>query len=501
MANGSSNDTETLVIGAGFAGLSVASALPQESVMVVDRGEPFDVAKAYAALELRNVPFQTGLLEPMVDAEARAMRSLIPGNDVNLPLSVFSVNVYSYMQGGISNWWGGYSARLTAETFKRDGVLAWPFELETLAPYYAEAEKRMRVHGDPEAADYTVYGPMPGWRLWRDYLKATFPRARVTPEAKNITDRDSGIGVCVGNGHCALCGNDAKMRPATTFPNVDVVGRSRIDELLFEGDRAVAARGVSDDGEAFSISFDRVVLAGGGLENVSLLQRSRLPSGVSKEIGSWYQDHTTCEILALMPDALPYYRLGAEGAVEIPELSGYFGDVEVKTLLLVTPPWREQAMEAMGEANNPDLKPEDVAATASRLGRFYLQMEIPPEWNLRVLSRDGQSFIDTLSYFRKLPLLDAAVLRIARKLGEHGVEVKRIYPHHRSAFGGHHYSGTTPMSRTDRAIVSPDQKLIGASNVYLNGASVMPRCGGSGPTLSIVALGLRLGDLLASRPG
>jgi choline dehydrogenase-like flavoprotein len=54
------------------------------------------------------------------------------------------------------------------------------------------------------------------------------------------------------------------------------------------------------------------------------------------------------------------------------------------------------------------------------------------------------------------------------------------------------------MSRTEGRVVSSEQLLLGTDNVYINGGSVLPRCGGSGPTHSIVALGLRLGEHLAN---
>jgi choline dehydrogenase-like flavoprotein len=54
------------------------------------------------------------------------------------------------------------------------------------------------------------------------------------------------------------------------------------------------------------------------------------------------------------------------------------------------------------------------------------------------------------------------------------------------------------MSRDASRVVDADLRLIGTDNVYVNGASVIPRAGGSGPTLTIAALGLRLGEYLAN---
>jgi glucose dehydrogenase len=49
-------------------------------------------------------------------------------------------------------------------------------------------------------------------------------------------------------------------------------------------------------------------------------------------------------------------------------------------------------------------------------------------------------------------------------------------------------------------VVDRDLKVIGTSNVYVAGSSVMPRAGGHGPTLTIVALAARLGEHLVASP-
>lgn len=493
----SNSDFETLIIGAGFAGMSVANELPQGSYAVIDRGEPFDLAEAYTKMSFKPREHYPGHLEAIVDAEAQLFASKDVRNNVDLPLSVLSSNVYSYVQGGISNWWGGYSARITDETFAQDGVISWPFGLQELGPYYERAEKLLRVHGDPDASDHTVFGAMPGHQYWKNYFSDLFPEARVTPEAKNLTDQNSApLGICMGNGHCALCGNDAKARPANIFPTIDVYGNSYVKEIIFEGGRAVAVK-VNAESEDVEITFDRLVIAAGGMENVALLKRSQLPDNVPKTIGHWYQDHTTCEVVGIMPKEYSHYNLGAEGAIEIPELSGYFDGIEVKTLMLALAPSQGQARQLT--PNNRILDIFNLPRNLERAARFYLQMEVPPEWNLRLRSKGEKSFIYTSPYLHHIPILDSVTLRIIKKMADAGIQIAEAFPYYRTAFGGHHYSGTTPMSAKKNGVVDPHQQLYGTDNVYINGGSVLPRCGGSGPTLSIVALGLRLGEYLASK--
>ncbi|HEX4053928.1 MAG TPA: GMC family oxidoreductase [Tepidisphaeraceae bacterium] len=64
--------------------------------------------------------------------------------------------------------------------------------------------------------------------------------------------------------------------------------------------------------------------------------------------------------------------------------------------------------------------------------------------------------------------------------------------------GNHHPAGTTRMSDDPRnGVVDAAGKVHGLSNLFVNGPSVFPTCGYANPTLTNVALSLRLADHLA----
>lgn len=71
--------------------------------------------------------------------------------------------------------------------------------------------------------------------------------------------------------------------------------------------------------------------------------------------------------------------------------------------------------------------------------------------------------------------------------------------------GGYHHMGTTRMAATpQRGVVDADCRVHGVGNLYVAGSSVFPTSGWANPTLTILALALRLGDHLGqtitSRP-
>ena len=68
--------------------------------------------------------------------------------------------------------------------------------------------------------------------------------------------------------------------------------------------------------------------------------------------------------------------------------------------------------------------------------------------------------------------------------------------------GTHHHLGGTRMSGDDRSgVVDADCRVHGSANVFVAGSSVFPTGGSVNPTLSIVALALRLGTHLKRELG
>ena len=70
----------------------------------------------------------------------------------------------------------------------------------------------------------------------------------------------------------------------------------------------------------------------------------------------------------------------------------------------------------------------------------------------------------------------------------------------RGMFGNQHNSGTTRMHRDPRSgVVDENCRVHGITNLYVAGSSVFPTQGGANPTLTIVALALRLADHIKER--
>ncbi len=75
-------------------------------------------------------------------------------------------------------------------------------------------------------------------------------------------------------------------------------------------------------------------------------------------------------------------------------------------------------------------------------------------------------------------------------------------PGHRPNLSAHHHAGTTRMARgPEGGVVDPEGRVFGVDNLYMAGASVFPTAGFANPTLTIVAMGLRLGEYVGRALG
>jgi choline dehydrogenase-like flavoprotein len=156
-------------------------------------------------------------------------------------------------------------------------------------------------------------------------------------------------------------------------------------------------------------------------------------------------------------------------------------------------PYNSQAQDALyfqaEHAPNPD-------------SRLLLGSEVDEFGMPRIQARVRFSEIDRLTVTEFYRQLDRG-LRTAElgflEYGEAGLEeyLERITSRFDSFS---HHLGTTRMSANPRSgVVDPDCKVHSIGNLYVSGGSVFPTSGHANPTLTILALALRLADDLISQ--
>lgn len=144
------------------------------------------------------------------------------------------------------------------------------------------------------------------------------------------------------------------------------------------------------------------------------------------------------------------------------------------------------ALEVMSEqAPNPDSRVLLDMRRRDALGQPRAKLD----W--RVSSQDVATIVRTLE------LIGAEFA--ARRLGRFHVPLHPHLPSPRLR-GGRHHMGTTRMSADPaHGVVDSDCRVHGLRNLYVAGSSVFPTGGYANPTLTVVALALRLGAHLRER--
>lgn len=484
--------TRTLVIGAGLCGRTVASHLEGEC-LIIDRGERRSYQECLDRYRAANAEEGT-----RQHAEELAYRSDLPWNEVPR-LSPHCHSRYSLICGGASNWWGGNVRRLPASTFERtDGPISWPFGLSKLEPWYEAAERRLNLAGDPAYNPSIVTATMPGFEHWRYALRPHFDAVGLSSVALNHGRHGGfGQGVCRGRSNCAICYEDAKARPDNLFAETDILPQTLCLRLSFEGDRATRAE-CFNGRELFEIEFDRCVIAANGIESVALLQRSELPSGTRhEEIGRYFQDHAHVHFVCRTERPLPFNVSGGLAHVYLPEVAGSYRGIEISAFALTHRPLKGSLKDVLwkGCADQPLQK---FWHELNRTLTIFCELEMPPDSRYRVNSDDERVWVEDQTYPELIARYDRIIPDIVERLEGHGLRVVDVEAFYRSGYGGHHFCGGLNLGSGPSAVVDEDARLIGTSNVYVSGTSVIPRSGGEGPTLTAIALAERLGASLAS---
>jgi choline dehydrogenase-like flavoprotein len=161
-----------------------------------------------------------------------------------------------------------------------------------------------------------------------------------------------------------------------------------------------------------------------------------------------------------------YSDLSAGGWSRVPDKARHFALIEVINLIEQSP-----------DPDNRVTLGESLDLFGQRQARIYWR------WN----ERDADSVRRSREIMR-------AALRSA------GIGELQLTPETYNVSSSHHHMGTTRMHDSARyGVVDRDCKVHGLANVYVAGSSVFPTGGFANPTVTIVALAIRLADHLKQR--
>ena len=474
---------DVVVIGSGLGGSTLAYRLAQRGlhVLVVEQGD-----------FLRRPPRR-------------------PNDPVGLHIESFDPR--PTLVGGPTKFYGAAMYRMRERDFQgtrheAGESPAWPITYADLEPYYCEAERLYRVHGardgDPTEPPRSVPFPYP-----------PLPHA---PMVSTMVDRLRDSGTCVSpmpraldyavGGKCVLCPTcdayycqlDAKMdaeiaalRPALGTGYVKLLTRAECLRILTtnNGSKATGLL-IRRDGKEETVHADIVAVCAGVPNSARLLLESRSsghPLGLGNStrcVGRYFGGHTTGMIFPLLsvtrlPDmhtktfAINSYYDGALGwpyPTGVIQAAGQIPFWEAE----VVPRWKKPFARFIGQRS---------------IYCFYMTEALP--------TRESGFEFDRGAVVRMMPPLENA--ETFRKLRVLAIDVfKRagyrvVSPGHRSLW---HTIGTARFGiDPGSSVLDPNCKVHDIDNLYVVDASVLPSAGAVNTGLTIAALAVRVGDVIA----
>ncbi|MBI2255268.1 MAG: GMC family oxidoreductase [Proteobacteria bacterium] len=488
-------ETDIAIIGAGAAGITLARELIGDSrrVMLIESGG-FDL-----------------------DTDTQA---LYEGESQGVDYALDAARLRYF--GGSTNHWGGFCRPLAEIDFEtRDWVphSGWPLSRADLDPYYTRAQAVCQLGRDLTAADF-------------DDTAAWAKRGLGAP----LPFADDAFVTRFFIYSAPLRFGEAYRDEVGRAPNIVTYLNSNVLEIVPDAmARQVELLRIGTlGGHTFDIRPKICVLACGGIENARLLllSSSVQPAGLGNGndlVGRFFMEHVH------VPGQIALIAMDDKAAIpagynEPKEINGalvrailmpsdaYLRREKRLGLNIAIYPMRAPGAEGTPEAERPSeagiaqlLQLQSAGASATIFGASCAAEPIPTPGNrvLLAASRDalGQNraklvWRPTIEEHRDLARnVDA----LGQSFGRWGRGLVKALFTEKPAWGedeigwGNHHVGTTRMAIDPKqGVVDADARVHGLGNLYVAGSSVFPTGGPVNPTLTIVALTLRLADHIKS---
>lgn len=475
---GASADCDVCIIGSGPAGLSLALALIDTplSVCVLESGG----LEREAAYQELNEGTRSGLSDTLVGSRPRLL-------------------------GGASFVWTGFCAPLDREDLEPiDGLPlgGWPISYDELVPHYRAACRLLGM-----APDFFTRG-----HFNDDELLAFTDGSLDTKVFKESP-------VWLGGRYYD------RLRLSE---NVDVWLHATATGLSRRGSRLDGVSAVDLSGNRLQVSARQVVLAAGGIENARLLLNwseqdpTLLAGDVQANVGAFFAVHPHLFFGACLftreAARLPLYQpsRGEDGVVVHAFLQLSRAERQRRRLFKVIFKQVRPAPPAESREYDAELLGAWEGEDQVMFDDLHLQSEMPLSRDSRIALLDARDAIGLRQVSVSLHV-EPEVYRTwreslqiyVRALGSHHYgrvkfradDLEVIEAGRREVWGGHHFMCATRMAATPEAgVVDANLKVFGTDNLYVAGASTFATTGAVNPTLTIIALSLRLADYLAQRP-
>jgi choline dehydrogenase-like flavoprotein len=511
-------ESELCIVGAGAAGITIARELT---------GAGFRVA----LLESGSLTF---------DADTQ---ELYAGTDIGRPFLDLTTCRLRFF-GGTTNHWGGWCLPLEALDFEaRPGIpfSGWPFDRPYLEPWYRRAQPICQLGAfDYDPAFWgikqdTIPDPFRGPNFVVKVLQES-PPTRFGEVYRTELQQAANVTVYMNANALYFATNDEGTEvshlPVRTLSGVDLVFKSKFyvvatggvenARLLLLSGRTMAA-GIGQSRESVGRYFMTHLVYSGGIiaptdpyADFNFFTgrdgNHHLVDGVDRKFVSYLglsEDTMRLQSLPGMRFLWLYKFAPVSRAVEAAKRLAARKDDREKAMADLASVFRnldglaEQAVRKVMLHEGLPVEALQLSATSEQLPNPESRVELGTDLDPLGLPRVAVDWQVTADDKRKAyatsRLLGAELGRAAfGRLQSSLTDDDSTWPE--NFYGDEHHSGTTRMHRDPaHGVVDENCCVHGVANLHVAGSSVFPTSGAANPTLTIVALAVRLADYLKHR--
>lgn len=521
--------TDYCIIGGGIAGILLASKLAStgKKILILDQGPRFSEEDRASMLQKSkddlndyadyNDDVDPSVVTPLISAE--------PGDQV-----VEWTNYRLFGVGGTALHFEGIMMRPIKEDMKVKSLFGygrdWPISYAELEPWLLKAEYEIGVSGNednPYASSRSGSYPMPGHsfsyfdsEIFGPALKKLGMTGHSCPRAVNSIPYQGRSG-CLACRACKFCPSGARYSPDRVHvpilekhDNVEIIENLSVRKLETnsKGDKIVAAHAIRvQDKSDVTILAQNFIMAMGGVETPRMLllsaDNSNHKTGLGNmggQLGLGFCDHPTPYITFDVGQSVGS-RLGFETMIS-DHFRAHPNRVEQPTLSMFASPamdWFPVGNEAtMWATHDKILSLENLRKGIPQMATLSAFTEIEGKGLLELDNSKLDAFGSPIAKItmtltdwdrRGSGKLAELAPEIAEAMGARNVS--EITP---PEYGlGYHPSGATAMAKNpDEGVCDQNLKVFGLDNLHLVSNSVFSHMGSNPPTLTIVALALRL---------
>jgi choline dehydrogenase-like flavoprotein len=504
-----------IIVGSGVAAAQVATRLLSRdkslSILMLEAGPDIvmrDRRKWQDMVTAGSDPYEA-------NKETDADAGIIPPNMTVVGMRLFG-------RGGTTAHWGGSSFRLKPEDFflhtNAGREIDWPFGYDTLEPYYHEAEHALGVEGDSADDD----PPRRGKKYPLEALPFVALDGPVVTafEASGISyghvpmARSSN---CVTTGTCIYCPVGGKYSADLTLGTFwdehrfELRLNAPVLRVLLHNKRSASGVEYVDTaaGKHHREPADEVIICAGAFESPKLLLASaepRWPHGLGNDSGH-VGIHPKWHHRLLVTGTLANNLRRLRHELDIPTLcTRHFDTAKEQRLgkFYITNLGTQEFPRPLNELLQGGASAGEIDALGQGPVSFTLIgsqehfsndgdfVRLAPGTNRFGLPRMEVRVTEFEDGRTRSNLAAAQMARVLEAMGAHGI---------RTSFeiGTSHFAGATRMAKQGSdGVVDENLAIHGMDNVHLCSNSVFPSIGSVNPTLTLVALAIRLGDQLCS---